>query len=60
MDQKESKSKKAANIASSGGNETVTEEDEVLEELVNLQDEAKRISAEAKDEVRPQMDEEWL
>ena len=49
-----------ANIASSGGNETMTEEDEVLEELVNLQDEAKRLAAEAKAEAKPQNDEEWL
>ena len=47
-------------IFSSGGNETVTEEDEVLEELVNLQDEAKRLAAEAKAEAKPQNDEEWL
>ena len=47
-------------IFSSGGNETVTEEDEVLEEIVNLQDEAKRALAESKDEVKPQQDEEWL
>ena len=47
-------------IFNSGGNETVTEEDEVLEELVNLQDEAKRLAAEAKAEAKPQNDEEWL